>query len=576
MALSCVPVGGAGPPAAPVVPAAQAAAPGGLPFETMLQGWSPGKQGDAGQMAVSGSQQVRGGTTGSGSTPASASAAAAEREAQAGGSTGAAQDDSPASAPPENDDHSMDDPAPAPDGASESASALNGQVVALLLAQVTPVSVGPVMPQAAAKDAADSEVPAVTGGPAETAASCASNAALGSAQSGVAMQGAGSPAEVAAPGSAQPEPVAAGSEAGDKLGQIPARAAEAPAGDVPAAGLQSQAESAPQGGTIRQQAQTPEDRGGDATLLDQAMTQTGNVTETEAALVRRAGEENAAGRVVAQAAGDRAAGVGPGNKARSQTATATGEEQSATDGAARASTEGGKPAVDTARPDPTRQLLTQQSLANADAHKGAPAGWKSGGAAGPAAVSEGSEQPSRPGGEVLNHLASGLTQVGPQAAGTGMPASAGQAKPVAQPVPFFDVQSLAGQIVRHAQTWVHEGQTDVRLQLDPPNLGQVEVRLSHQEQGVSITLAAGQANGAQVLGARLDELRQGLVAAGVPLLDLSLEQGQTSWKQGGQETREGPSGPAQPLAYHANPRAEVAFSRGGPAGLGTGALEIWI
>jgi flagellar hook-length control protein FliK len=249
-----------------------------------------------------------------------------------------------------------------------------------------------------------------------------------------------------------------------------------------------------------------------------------------------------------------------------------------TGGTVQAKAEVGKAPAGTAQPNPLRQVLAQQDLASAGAPEGAPAAWKSAdaGTAGTPAASSDSDQSTQSGGERLIHLGAGIAQAGSQTAGTGFSVNATQGKPVAQPALAFDVRSLAGQIVRHAQAWVHEGQTDVRLQLDPPNLGQVEVRLSHQEQGVSITLAAGQANGAQALGSRLDELRQGLVAAGVPLLDLSLEQGQTSWKQAGQGNSERPVGAAQPLPYRANPRGDVASSRGAAPSLGAGALEIWI
>jgi flagellar hook-length control protein FliK len=65
----------------------------------------------------------------------------------------------------------------------------------------------------------------------------------------------------------------------------------------------------------------------------------------------------------------------------------------------------------------------------------------------------------------------------------------------------------------------------VRLQLQPESLGRIELRVTHGEHGLRVTLTAENAATGQLLERRLDDLRQTLVASGVEVSGLSVSVG---------------------------------------------------
>jgi flagellar hook-length control protein FliK len=65
----------------------------------------------------------------------------------------------------------------------------------------------------------------------------------------------------------------------------------------------------------------------------------------------------------------------------------------------------------------------------------------------------------------------------------------------------------------------------VRVQLQPESLGRIELRVTHGEHGLRVTLTAENAATGQLLERRLDDLRQTLVASGVEVSGLSVSVG---------------------------------------------------
>jgi flagellar hook-length control protein FliK len=81
--------------------------------------------------------------------------------------------------------------------------------------------------------------------------------------------------------------------------------------------------------------------------------------------------------------------------------------------------------------------------------------------------------------------------------------------------------------------------TSMRLLLNPKELGEIEVRMIRNTEGVSVTFFAEQANTARMLETQMNQLRQSLKDAGVQLTDLNFSQHDQPKQEGG-FLRQGP------------------------------------
>lgn len=92
---------------------------------------------------------------------------------------------------------------------------------------------------------------------------------------------------------------------------------------------------------------------------------------------------------------------------------------------------------------------------------------------------------------------------------------------------------LAQQISQGVETMTRSGQTTMRLNLHPEELGRIDLRLTVNAQGTWVSVTADQKETSQLLQQHLNDLRQSLTQAGVQLGGLNVGQ-ETS--QGYQET----------------------------------------
>jgi flagellar hook-length control protein FliK len=80
------------------------------------------------------------------------------------------------------------------------------------------------------------------------------------------------------------------------------------------------------------------------------------------------------------------------------------------------------------------------------------------------------------------------------------------------------------QVVGNIQTMSKNGQTTMRLQLYPEDLGRIDLRLSSSSDGVQVTINADQVATGRLIESKLDTLRQTLTDAGLQVLNLSVGQ----------------------------------------------------
>ena len=85
-------------------------------------------------------------------------------------------------------------------------------------------------------------------------------------------------------------------------------------------------------------------------------------------------------------------------------------------------------------------------------------------------------------------------------------------------------QGVLMQMVRTIQTSVQQGQSSMRLQLNPQELGSIDVRLVSNPQGVGVTVYADQASTGRLLEMQIDQLRTALQDAGVQIAHLNVFQ----------------------------------------------------
>jgi flagellar hook-length control protein FliK len=119
-----------------------------------------------------------------------------------------------------------------------------------------------------------------------------------------------------------------------------------------------------------------------------------------------------------------------------------------------------------------------------------------------------------------NPLTGLAATIGLQASGEGIAASgASAAAPSAGPV---GMQDMINAIHATIDIAARQGATQARIQLQPQELGQINIRLSQTSQGLLARVSAETPAAAQALADGRSELRQSLSSLGLPLLRLDI------------------------------------------------------
>ncbi len=136
------------------------------------------------------------------------------------------------------------------------------------------------------------------------------------------------------------------------------------------------------------------------------------------------------------------------------------------------------------------------------------------------------------------------------------PASAAAVSSAPVPVAgeVFDATANGERIVRAITARFNGGNGTMRLQLDPPNLGRVEVAMTMGRQGVRLTVLAGSHQAAQVLGSELGHLREAIESHGLTVNQLSGQApraegsaaSQQPGREGNQQSNQNPGGGQNP------------------------------
>lgn len=85
------------------------------------------------------------------------------------------------------------------------------------------------------------------------------------------------------------------------------------------------------------------------------------------------------------------------------------------------------------------------------------------------------------------------------------------------------------QIVRNIETMIKEGQTSMRVQLYPENMGKIELQLTSTSNGMTVTLVPDVSSTGKLLESQLSELRYALTDAGIELNDLNVGQDKSQY-----------------------------------------------
>jgi type III secretion system needle length determinant len=109
----------------------------------------------------------------------------------------------------------------------------------------------------------------------------------------------------------------------------------------------------------------------------------------------------------------------------------------------------------------------------------------------------------------------GLQASGSAAAGFGASAAAPSAGPVG-------MQDMINAIRATIEIAARQGATQARIQLQPQELGQINIRLSQTSEGLLARVSAETPAAAQALADGRSELRQSLSSLGLPLLRLDI------------------------------------------------------
>jgi len=110
---------------------------------------------------------------------------------------------------------------------------------------------------------------------------------------------------------------------------------------------------------------------------------------------------------------------------------------------------------------------------------------------------------------------------------SGPPSSSPAAKPI-EPARLAEAHrpEIVQQVARELEVFGKSGQTSLRIQLYPEQLGRIDVRMISKADGVQIVIHAENASTASLLERDLNFLRESLVQAGVNLSGLTVGQGQ--------------------------------------------------
>lgn len=110
--------------------------------------------------------------------------------------------------------------------------------------------------------------------------------------------------------------------------------------------------------------------------------------------------------------------------------------------------------------------------------------------------------------------------------GDSVPVSAGLApvsnkgvSPLSQanhhPIPTMGIHELSQKVALEAARVGPQGQSEIIMRLDPPELGTVRVKILHDGQGLRIEVTGQQAQSVELLQSQMDSLRQRLESAGI-------------------------------------------------------------
>ena len=93
--------------------------------------------------------------------------------------------------------------------------------------------------------------------------------------------------------------------------------------------------------------------------------------------------------------------------------------------------------------------------------------------------------------------------------------------------------AVTQQLIRQLNGRLKSGSTSMHLQLNPEQLGAIEVEMVKDSQGVSVTFFAEQASTGKLLETQFSQLRQSLADSGVQLSGLNISQHSHSGQEGG-------------------------------------------
>ena len=104
---------------------------------------------------------------------------------------------------------------------------------------------------------------------------------------------------------------------------------------------------------------------------------------------------------------------------------------------------------------------------------------------------------------------------------------------VSTPLANTQAGDVVQQIMRQMSVTLQSGPTSMRLQLNPKELGAIDVQMVKNAQGVSVTFFAEQASTGRLLETQMNQLRQSLIDSGVQLSSLNIGQHGQPGQQGG-------------------------------------------
>jgi hypothetical protein len=107
----------------------------------------------------------------------------------------------------------------------------------------------------------------------------------------------------------------------------------------------------------------------------------------------------------------------------------------------------------------------------------------------------------------------------------------------AEKLPATQVDAQAAEVLEQVMSQmkvkIKSGSTSMSLQLNPKELGAIEVQMVRNTQGVSVTFFTEQASTGQLLESQMSNLRQSLKDAGVQLIGLNISQHDQPKQEGG-------------------------------------------